>query len=125
MKALTFSGKTIYALPFAIFGLGHLTGADSMAATVPSFVPGGVFWVYFTGVAMIAAAASIISGKLVKLSSILLAVLLFIFAVTIMLPGMGSENEQMKQMSFIGFMKDVSMAGAALYIAGIAGTKKE
>lgn len=125
MKALTLSGKILYAVPFAIFGLGHLASGDSMAAMVPSFVPGGVFWVYFTGVAMLAAAASILIDKYTKLSGILLAALLIIFVVTVFAPGMASDNEQVKQMSFIGLMKDLSLAGAALLIAGIAENRKQ
>lgn len=125
MKTLTLSGKILYALPFAIFGLGHLANAGSMAAVVPSFVPGGVFWVYVTGLAMLAAAISIISGKLVKLSGILLAVLLITFALTVMLPGLGNENEQIKQMSFVGLMKDLSLAGAALFVAGATTNKND
>lgn len=125
MKTLTLSGKILYAIPFAIFGLGHLANAGSMSAMVPSFVPGGVLWVYVTGIAMLAAALSIISGKFVKLSGILLAVLLLTFALTIMLPGMGSDNAQIKQMSFVGLMKDLSLAGAALLIAGVAANKND
>jgi len=96
-----------------------------MAAMVPPFVPGGVFWVYFTGVAMLAAAASILTGKYTRLSGILLAALLIIFVLTVFVPGMASDNEQMKQMSFVGLMKDLSLAGGALLIAGIGNNKKE
>jgi uncharacterized membrane protein YphA (DoxX/SURF4 family) len=118
MKALSLSGRIIFALPFVLFGLGHLVNGSNMAAAVPSFVPGGVFWVYVTGVAMIAAGGSIISGKLIKLSSILLAVLLFTFAFTVFAPQMAKGD----QMAFVGFMKDISLAGAALFIAGISGS---
>lgn len=123
MKLLTVSGKLLYSIPFAIFGAGHLANAGDMVGMVPSYVPGGIFWVYLTGVAMVAAAISIVLGKYTRLSGILLAALLIIFALTIMLPGMGSDDAQVQQMSFIGFMKDISLAGAALLIAGISGNK--
>lgn len=123
MNALTLSGKILYSLPFALFGLGHFTNAGHMAGMVPSFIPGGVFWVYVTGIAMIAAALSIVIGKYTRLSGLLLAALLLIFALTIMLPGMGSDDAQVKQMSFVGLLKDVSLAGAALLIASISGNK--
>lgn len=120
MKALTLTGRILYAIPFAVFGLGHFGNATQMASMVP--FPGRVFWVYLTGVALIAAAASIASGKLVKLSGILLAVLLLTFVATIFIPGLG--NEQMKQMAFMRLLKDTSLAGAALFIAGTNGSDK-
>ena len=52
----------------------HIMGADKMAGMVP--IPGGVFWVYFTGVAMIAAGVSIIIRKYVFWACMGLALLM-------------------------------------------------
>lgn len=44
MKLLTTTiARIIFAIPFAIFGIMHLTNADKMAGYVP--IPGGAFWV--------------------------------------------------------------------------------
>lgn len=119
MKTLTLSGKILYALPMAIFGFGHFgPGAEQMAAMVPSYIPGGIFWIYFTGLALLAAAVSIVIGKYTKLAGILLGALLLIFAFTLWLPLLG--NEQMKQVAFPAFMKDIALAGAAFLIAGVS-----
>jgi putative oxidoreductase len=117
MKALTLSGRILFALPMAVFGFGHLANAGQMAGMVPSFIPGGVIWVYFTGLVLLASAISIIIGKFVKYAGLGLGILLLIFAFAIWLPMLG--NEQMKQMAFPGLMKDIAMAGAAFFIAGI------
>lgn len=67
MQMLTSTvARILFALPFLVFGLMHFVGADSMAGMVP--VPGGVFWVYLTGVAMVAAAVAIISARMVWLA---------------------------------------------------------
>ena len=61
MKALIDCyARIIYAIPFAIFGLMHFMKGGDMAGMVPSFIPGGIFWVYLVGVALIAAAVAII-----------------------------------------------------------------
>jgi len=112
-------GRIIFAIPFAIFGMMHFMAAGDMAGMVPSWVPGGVFWVYLTGLALVAAAVSLITKKQIYLASLLLAVLLFVFVVTVHLPGMMVENPMMKQMAMGSLMKDMSMAGAALLIAGL------
>ncbi len=64
MGALTSTvARYVFAIPFGIFGLLHLMGGQNMAGMVPSWIPGGVFWVYLTGLALMAAAVSIIIQK--------------------------------------------------------------
>lgn len=102
--------RIIYAVPLAVFGLMHLTSGKAMAGMVP--VPGGVFWVYFTGLALIAAAVSIIIQKMSYWACLGLALLLALFALTIHMPGLPNPS------SMGNFLKDLSLAGAALYLAG-------
>lgn len=119
MDRLTgFVGRTIYALPFLVFGSLHLMNGSQMAGMVPPFVPGGVFWIYFTGAAMILAALAIITGKQGRSACFGLALLLLLFIVTVHLPGMGSADGAQKMMSMMNFLKDTSLLGAALAIAG-------
>ncbi|MDV6235419.1 DoxX family protein [Leptospira ellisii] len=107
-------GKIVYAVPFAIFGLFHFLSGQAMSGLVPSYIPFPVIWVYLTGLALIAAAVSIITGIKTHLATILLAVLLGIFVILIHLPGAAAGN----QMSTASLLKDVSLLGAALLIAG-------
>lgn len=110
------TGRVIFAIPMAVFGIEHFLIGEQMAGMVPSYIPGGIFWVYLTGAALLAAAISIISRKWIWWSSVLLFVLLLLFALTIHLPGL--FNAQSMQMSMISLLKDLSLAGAALYVAG-------
>lgn len=104
-------GKYLYAIPFAIFGLMHLMNGSQMAGMVPTYVPGGVFWVYLTGIALILAGISIIINKFTKISTLLLGILMIIFVLTIHMPGL--SNPQMMQMAMAGLLKDLMLAGAA------------
>ena len=116
MKLLTTKiASILFALPFAVFGILHLTSADKMAGYVP--VPGGAFWVYLTGIARIAAAVSIITGKLTKIACLSLAGLLLVIIATMQIPGL--FNPQMAQMAMSGLLKDTSLLGGALLIAGL------
>lgn len=121
MQALnTTVARVLFAVPFGIFGLLHLMGGQNMAGMVPSWIPGGVFWVYLTGLAHIAATVSILIQKKAKLASLLLAVMLGIFVLTIHLPGIiGASDEMGRMMSMSGFLKDVALAGGALAFAGL------
>ncbi len=107
MNALLSLGKYLYAIPFAIFGIFHFMGAEAMAGMVP--IPGGVIWVYITGLALLAAVVSMLTGKKDKLATMLLGVLMLIFALAIHLPGaLGGD-----QAATASLLKDLSLAGAA------------
>ncbi len=112
-------GRIVFAVPFAVFGLLHLVSGSQMAGMIPSFLPGGVFWVYLTGVALIGASASIIIKKFIRPVSLLLALMLLIFILTIHLPGLGNADAMMQQMAMSGLLKDMGLMGAALIVAGV------
>ena len=106
-------GKYLYALPFGVFGLFHFMRAGQMAGMVP--IPGGQFWVYLTGLAMLAACVSIIIEKKARLACILLGVLLLIYVLSIHLPAIiGGEM----QPSMTNLLKDLALAGGAWFLAG-------
>ena len=115
-KMTTMIGRIIYALPFLGFGAGHLMNAGSMGAMVPAFIPGGVFWIYFTGVAMVLAALAIITGIQGRNACFGIALMLLVFIVTMHLPGLA--NPQMKMMAMMSLFKDTGLMGGALVIAG-------
>jgi uncharacterized membrane protein YphA (DoxX/SURF4 family) len=120
MKVLTnLIARILFAIPFLVFGIMHFAYAGNMAGMVP--IPGGVYWIYFTGVAQIAAAVAIVSGYQARLASLLVALLMVIYIVAIHVPGMG--NEATAQMSMSNLLKDLGIAGGALAIANIFGKK--
>ena len=106
-------GRYLYALPFGVFGILHFVNAGQMAGMVP--IPGGVFWVYLTGLAMLAACVSILIERKVRLATILLGILLLVFVLSIHLPAVvGGEM----QSSMPSLLKDLALAGGAWFIAG-------
>jgi putative oxidoreductase len=115
MKFLTSTlGRIIFAIPFLVFGIMHLVKANDMSGYVP--IPGGVFWIYLTGLAMIAAFVSIITKIQIKLATMLLALMLLIIIVTIHIPGL--SNPQMMQITLTNLLKDAGLMGGALILAG-------
>jgi putative oxidoreductase len=111
------SGRILFSLPFLVFGVFHLMNSGAMAGMVPSYLPGGIFWVILTGLALIAAAISLYIKKMVRLAMLLLALFLVITALAIQLPGLSNPNPQMAQMALPGLLKDLGLAGAALFMA--------
>ncbi|MFY0644387.1 MAG: DoxX family membrane protein [Bacteroidia bacterium] len=114
MKAFipTSVSRSMYAIMLGMFGVFHLMSANDMAGMVPSFIPGGVFWVYLVGIALILACISIIWGKKARLAAYLTGIMLVIFTLTIYLPQMMNGDE----MAMPLLLKEIALAGAAFFI---------
>jgi putative oxidoreductase len=126
-KITGFLARVLISLPLLVFGFFHVANASMMAGMVPSYVPGGVVWVYITGVAMLLAAVAFITGKQARLAGFLTALLLTVFVVTIQLPGMSKTvdptdavGNAYKMAAFASFFKDLGLVGASLLIASIS-----
>jgi uncharacterized membrane protein YphA (DoxX/SURF4 family) len=117
MKKLTTVGRILFAIPFALFGINHFLMLDYYLGMLTSFVPLGAYTIVLTGIMLIAASISIITKILVKFSTLLLAGLLFIFIITIHIPHMFTDAD--KTITIIGLLKDISLLGGSLMIAGI------
>jgi|SRR4051794_32875777 uncharacterized membrane protein len=108
----------ILGIVLAAYGVYHFFKPENLVNYVPSFLPGGDIWFDIVGIAFILAAIAFILHKQVKLAGYLLALLLFLFALTIHLPNyLHSGDLEMKQLSYINFLKDIAIAAFSLYIA--------
>ena len=103
----------IYALAIAAFGILHFMSANEMKTLLPDYLPGGVFWIYFTGVCLILAAIAILIDKQTRLACYLLAAMLLIFGFTLHLRPSFTTT-------FALFLKDAAMAMAAILVGNNA-----
>jgi uncharacterized membrane protein YphA (DoxX/SURF4 family) len=117
MNKFTTVGRILFALPFAVFGINHFVMMDYYLGMLTSFIPQTAFVMILTGILLIAASISIITKKFVKISTLLLAGLLFIFIVTIHIPHL--INGVDTTATLIALLKDISLMGGSLMIAGI------
>lgn len=114
---MTTIGRILFALPFAVFGINHFLMMDYYMGMLTSFIPKTGFMMILTGIMLIAASISIITKKFVKLSAILLAILLFLFIVTIHIPHLVHGTDTTA--TLIALLKDISLMGGSLMIAGM------
>lgn len=108
-------GRYLYMIPILVFGLFHFMGADDMKSMIPSWLPGGVFWVYLTGLALVLSFVAFVINKKAKLALTLLGVMLLVFVFLIHIPGLMGGNEMAMPM----ILKDSAMAGGAFMLAGM------
>jgi putative oxidoreductase len=117
MRNMTTIGRILFAIPFALFGINHFIMMDYYIGMLTSFIPHSAYMIILTGIMLIAASISIILKKYVKLSTIMLAILLFIFIVTIHIPHLLHDTD--KTLTIVALLKDISLMGGSLMIAGI------
>ena len=117
MKNLTTIGRILYALPFLVFGVNHFIMMDYYMGMLTSFIPKTAYVMVLTGLLMILTSISIITGKFVKISTLLLAGLLLLFILTIHIPHLiqGTNNT----VTMLALLKDISLMGGSLLIAGM------
>ena len=112
-------GVVMYALVIGFFGVNHFLHSTGFQNTIPAIIPYHIFWVYITGVALIAASISFLTGKYTRTAGLYLAIYLLIIVLTIHLPAViRSEGDPIVSISLTNLVKDTGLAGAALMIAG-------
>ena len=125
MKILTTTvARILFGIPFLVFGFMHFTFADQMVKAIPSFLPGGIFWIYLTGAGLISAAISLYIQKLTKEAMIGVSIFLVITIAMIQIPGMGNPDPMMQQMAMSGLFKDIGLLGGGLTYLGIYSQKQ-
>lgn len=117
MKNLSAIGRILFAIPFFIFGINHFLMMDYYVGMLTSFVPLGPYTIILTGVVMIIASISIITRKYIVQSTLALATLLLLFIVTIHIPHLLNGSD--RTVTLIAFLKDISLLGGSLMIAGM------
>lgn len=81
-------GPPFEAVALAIFAAEHFLAARDLMPIVPRWLPGPLFWTYFFGVALLAAAVSFIIWRYVRWSALLLALFFLLIVVTVDLPNL-------------------------------------
>ena len=106
-----------FAMPLAAFGAEHLAGEKFLFRMVPPYMPWRVFWVYFVGVALIAASLSIATRIQVRCSGFLVGMMMFLFVAMLYLPGALRTGSRL---AWTVVFREMSFGGAGWVLAGIA-----
>ena len=117
----------IYLLAAVLLGFGifHFVHPRELLVAVPSFLPGGIFWVKLVGIAFILVAIAFASNRMVKTAAYVLAVMLLSFILMVHLPNLlDAGNPDSQRMAMTNLLKDTAIFGFALYIAASARGQK-
>jgi len=115
----------LLAIVLMVFGIEHFVHPRNMLIYVPTWIPGGLTWVYIVGAACILVAISFMFNQMVKVTAYLLALLLFSFVFCVHLPNyLNAADPEYRQLAFLNILKDTALAAFALYIASNARHQK-
>ena len=109
------TGRILFGLSMLLFGLSHFMYHDLVASLVPAWIPGRLFWAYFTGVAHCAAGVSLLTNVMARLAAALTGVMLGMFALLVNGPRavhLQTRNE------WGSLCVAVALSGAAWILAG-------
>jgi len=106
-----------FAVALAVFGAEHLAGPQSLLPLVPSYMPGRMFWVYFVGLALIAAALSMATRRQVQWSGLGFGTMMFLFVAMLHIPGAIRVGGRIP---WTIVFREMSFGGAGWVLAGSA-----
>jgi uncharacterized membrane protein YphA (DoxX/SURF4 family) len=112
--------RVLFAAPLAAFGAEHLVLGQLIIGAVPVWMPARLFWVYFVGIALIAAAFSLALGIRVRLTATLLAIMFFLFVLMIHVPNVVAQVHD--RVIWNVALRDLSFGAGALALAGSLGS---
>src|SRR6478672_12853961 len=104
----------VFAICIAVFGIRNIMKAGSMETIVPDYIPGGIVWVYISGIGMILAGVAIVlDNKLTRLACYLLAGVLLLFVLMLHLKPAFDGNPG-------NLLKDTAIAMGAIIIGNLS-----
>jgi uncharacterized membrane protein len=107
-----------FAIPLAVFGAEHLSGARFIMAMVPSYMPWRLFWAYFVGFALLAASLSIAAKIQMRWSGLLFGIMMFLFVAMLHVPrALASPGDRF---AWVIVFREMSFGGGGWILAGSA-----
>ncbi len=105
-----------FAIPLAVFGAEHLSGARSIMLGVPSYMPWRLFWAYFVGFALLSASLSIATKIQVRWSGLLFGIMMFLFVAMVHIPRVLASPRD--RFAWVIVIREMSFAGGGWILAG-------
>ncbi|HTG35014.1 MAG TPA: hypothetical protein VLB76_19025 [Thermoanaerobaculia bacterium] len=96
-------------------GIQHFVYADFVMKLVPSWIPGSRFWVYLTGIALIAGGVSLLIPKTRRLAATMVGIMILLWVVLLHIPRAMANPQNAGETS--GIFEALALSGAAFILA--------
>jgi uncharacterized membrane protein YphA (DoxX/SURF4 family) len=112
-------GRFLIAISLVVFAVQHFMYARFVATLVPAWIPGRLFWAYFTGLAFVAAALAIATKNIVRLAAMLLGTMFLLWVVLLHAPRVAGAIRNGDEVTSL--FVAVAMCGLSFALAGAYG----
>lgn len=114
---LVLLGRLLFAVSMVIFGAQHFMYAAYIATLIPAWIPGPLFWTYFTGVGFIAAGLAIAAfGVLGRLGAGLLGLMFLLWVVLLHAPRVIAKPHNGDELTSL--FVALALCGGSFVVAG-------
>jgi uncharacterized membrane protein len=119
---MTRMGCWLFALSMIVFGYQHYLYATFIATLIPNWIPGHLFWVYFTGAGFVVTGLAILVEKFgARLAATWLGIMFLLWFVLLHIPRAVTKNTRDEWNSaFVA----LAMAGASFIVARVMPEKQ-
>jgi len=107
--------RVAFGLSFIAFGISHFVYTGYVESVIPAWIPAHKFFAYFTGVAHIAAGASLVTGIRVRLATTLLAIMFACWVLVLHVPRVAAARGDMNE--WTSLIVALAMCGGAWLFA--------
>lgn len=107
-------GRISLGIFFTICGIQHFIYTAFVASLIPVWIPGNtIYWVWFTGIALIAGGIGLFINKFAKMAALLSGIMIFLWFWIVHLPlTLNSKSDN------ISVLEALAVSGIAFVIAG-------
>ena len=109
-------GRVLFAVLLVVFGVQHFLYAHFIAALVPSWILGHLFWAYFVGIAFVAAALSIATQIKIGLAATWSGIMFLLWVLVLHLPRVAAALHNGN--GWTSLFVALAMSGGAFMLAG-------
>jgi uncharacterized membrane protein len=110
------AARALFGITMIVFGIDHLEIPRFIATLIPSWIPGAYFLAWFTGFAFIAAGISMITRWHIRLASILLGLMFFLWVVVVHSPRVAASPHNPDEWNSL--LVALAICGASWILAG-------
>lgn len=120
LKRTAFLGRCAFGISLIAFCAVNIVYRDLIAGMIPAWIPGHLFWAYFTGFASLAAGLSILTGVWSRAALVMTGIMYGSWVLVIHVPYV-SAHPQARDMWTDMFIT-LALSGGSWFLSGIVAT---
>ena len=121
-QSFTFIGRLCLGVFLILCGIEHFVFAEFVAPLVPSWIPGHMFWTYFSGVALVAGGAGLILTVTSRIAALLSGLMIFLWFVVLHIPRAVAAGRDRNEWTAV--FEALAFSGIAFVLAGSMGSRR-